>query len=551
MKETRWKTVSNKHITSTESVISVLLENRGLVTQKAQNEFFSPEDPTEIPLSRTGIAAKSVEQSIKRIENAKNQKIIIYGDYDADGICATAILWECLYDLGFDCIPYIPDRFSDGYGLNAKSVTELKKNHTDLSLIITVDNGVVAHSGVEKAKELGIDVIITDHHEKGETYPDAYSVIHSQAIGGAGISWYFSRELKRYFGKTNLSDGIDLAAIGTVTDQIPLLSLNRSIVTFGLRDLNKKERLGLVELYRSAGIFSPELEIDTYTIGFMIGPRLNAMGRLEHAIDSLRLLCTNNRSRARELATYLEKTNKKRQEIVEEVVLQAHRDARKQKNNKIIVLANEDYHEGVVGLAASKLVEEYYKPALVFSILGDEAKASARSVEGFNIIEAIRNFEDILLAAGGHPMAAGVKISTNKIKEFTKKINLYAEGKLPKDALVPEIKVDLRLPFELHSWDLIEKIKDFAPFGTGNSRPLFLTNKVTVISCKTVGKENTHLKLTLSADEKTIDAIGFGLGWIDQELDTGSEVDLVYSIEENEFRGVKSMQLRVKDIRVH
>jgi single-stranded-DNA-specific exonuclease len=316
-----------------EDIIRILLENRGLKSNKEIEEFFNPTSPNEITLKELGINEKEVSKTLSRIGKAigNNEKIIIYGDYDADGICATAILWETLYELTKNVTPYLPDRFSEGYGINAESIQKIKNDNPDLGLIITVDNGIVASNAIKIANELGIDVIVTDHHQTGKILPEAYSIIHTDKISGAGISWFLAREIgknkqiskawptslvNKYSNKQiknnspstvhrSLFTALELAAIGTIADQLPLIGINRSIAKYGLKNLKKTERPGLLALFKEAAIEAADL--GTYHVNYLIAPRLNAMGRMEHAIDSLRLLCTKSSSKASELAGYLER----------------------------------------------------------------------------------------------------------------------------------------------------------------------------------------------------------------------------------------------------
>lgn len=532
-------------------IVSVLLANRGLVTKKEIEQFFKPDHPSKISLSEVGIDKSQVDKAIRRIKVAKekNEKIIIYGDYDADGITATAILWECLYGLGLNVTPHIPNRFSEGYGINPQSINKLKEKYSDLSLIISVDNGIVANDAVGVASKSGIDVIITDHHQKAKKLPKAYSIIHTTKIGGAGVAWIFAREIVKKFSlKFDVTEQLSLVAIGTVSDQIPLLGVNRSLVKFGLEYLNTTTRPGLLAIYNEAGILPGN--IDTYSLGFVISPRINAMGRLEDGIDSLRLLCTKNKSRAKELAQLLGKTNNKRQEVVEEVMIHAESVVDDGDWRGAIILAHSDYHEGVIGLAASKLVEKYYRPAVVFSVDKEIAKASARSVAGFNIIDAIRELDDMLLAGGGHPMAAGFSISTNRLEEFKERFGELSSKLLTQDILSPKIKIDLKLDFRHLSWDLIAEIFKFSPHGVGNPAPTFATENVIVLESKLIGKSENHLKMKLKKGEKIFDAIAFKMGDINSRLNPGTKIDIAYNFEENVWNGTRSMQLKVKDMKM-
>ncbi|MEK7112217.1 MAG: DHHA1 domain-containing protein, partial [Patescibacteria group bacterium] len=444
------------------------------------------------------------------------------------------------YKLHKNTLPYIPERFSEGYGLNADSIKKLKEENPNLGLIITVDHGIVASSKVEAAKKLGIDVIITDHHQPGKKKPISYALVHTTEIGGAAIAWILAREMKPSSG------GVELVAIGTLADQLPLIGANRSFAKYGLEALNTTQRVGLNALYQEAGIVKGD--IGPYEVGFIIAPRINAMGRLVHAIDSLRLLCTKNRPRAIDLAKLLNKTNLERQRIVEEVFLHAKGAVGDTKG--IIVLAHESYHEGVIGLAAAKLVEEFYRPAIVISKKGKTAKASARSISGFNIIETIRKFEDFLLEGGGHPMAAGFSIETTKIEDFSKKINEVAIPLLTKDILAKKLKIDLEINFSQLGMELLGLIKSFEPTGLGNPTPTFATRKVSINDARVVGREGTHLKLNLEEGGRVLEAIAFGLGGIYPKLSPDTKIDIAYTLEENTWNDKKDLQLKIKDIKI-
>jgi len=561
-REKKWtilhKTPSTFH--KTQDIIDVLLNNRGIRTKKQKEEFFKPEKSEKITVKSLGLSMREVNKVIKRLRQAKEKKetIVIYGDYDADGICATAILWECLHSLGFNVIPYIPDRFEEGYGLNAKSIENVKcqtlpdgRQVSNVKLIITVDNGIVAYEAVDMASKLGIDVIITDHHLKGELLPSAYSLIHTIQIGGAGIAWFLAREIykKLQTSKTpNFQNGLELAAIGTIADQIPLLKVNRSLVKYGLIELNNTKRAGLIELFKEASL--EKRSLGTYEVGYIIAPRINAMGRLAQGIDSLRLLCTINRKRAKELASKLGKTNRERQKIVGEVVLHADEKVAEHDWQGALVVAHESYHEGVIGLVASKLVEKYYRPAIVLYKGEEFSKASARSISGFSIIEVLRKLEDLVEGVGGHDMAAGFTIRTEKIEDFTKKLTQITKPLLKKDVLSKSVKVDLELPFEAINRNLIDQLEKFEPTGTGNPLPVFTTKEVNVLDARTVGYEGKHLKLILKKEGNSFNAIAFGLGDYLLKLSQNQKCDIVYSPFRNSWRGYENIELKVKDIKV-
>lgn len=525
----KWEILSKDN----KDIVATLLKNRGIKNKK---EFFDPIDPTKISLRSLGVKESEVKKAIGRIKNAKKNKenVIVYGDYDADGITATAIMWETLHNFGLNVLPHIPDRFEEGYGINPKTVENLKSQNSNLKLIITVDNGIVGYDGIEAAKKLGIDVIVIDHHVKGIKKNKAQSVIHSTETSGAGLVWFFAQQLDES------SDTLELAAIGVIADQLPLTGINRSVVKYGLEGLNKTKRPGLLALFKGAGVEN----IGVYEIGYIIAPRINAMGRLKHGLESLRLLCTKDRTKAFEIAKNIGSTNSERQKIVEEVVFLARKNVT---DEKIIVIAGENYHEGVIGLAAGRLVEEFYRPAIVLSTKGEISKASARSISGFSIIEAIRAVS-LHLEGGGHPMAAGFSIETKKIDRFIKEINRYADKLLTPELLEKKLRIDCEVGFNQLNYDLLDKLNQFEPTGLGNPGATFLTKQVELVDAKPVGREARHLKLKLKQDEHIFDSIFFGGGEMYSKLTSSQKVDIVYSLEDNSWNGYKNLQLKVKDM---
>jgi len=547
----RWNVLEKKKV---KDIVAVLLKNRGIKLPKGKKEFFNPIEPEKLKLKDLGIKFPAIDKVVQRIKKAlkTKEKVIVYGDYDADGICGTAILWEALYALGLNVLPYIPERFSEGYGLNVETISKLKSQSSNLGLIITVDHGIVANKKVDTASKLGIDVIITDHHLPGKAKPKSLATIHTMSIGGAAIAWVLAREIGKKLKIKNyqlkIANSLELAAIGTIADQITLTGPNRSFAKYGLKALNRTKRSGLLALFEEAAI-KPGT-IGPYEIGFMIAPRLNATGRLTHAIDSLRLLCVKDKARARQLALLLGRTNTQRQKIVNEVVLHAKEKLKEEPKEGIIVLAHESYHEGVIGLAAAKLVEEFYRPAIILSKKGEISKASARSIAGFNIVEAIRKLEDLYLEGGGHPMAAGFSIETVKIEKFTRRINEVAAPILTDEILSRSLRIDLNLHFNQLNQGLIDIIQSFQPTGLGNPTPTFATRKVNVLDARVVGRDNSHLKLKLEEGGVVFDAIAFGLGEYRLRLSPDKKIDIAYTLEENFFNGYKALQLKIKDIKI-
>ena len=527
--------------TSGKDIVETLLENRGIKTKKEKEDFFNPITPLDLKLKDLGISSIEVKKAIKRIKLAKKnrEKVIVYGDYDADGVTATAIMWEALYSLHVDATPYIPDRFKEGYGINAKTVEKLKNENPDLKLTVTVDNGIVANDAIKAANKLKIDVIVTDHHQPSKIKPKAFAIIHTTQIAGSAVAWILAREL-------GYKDGLELTALGTIADQMPLTNANRSFAKYGLEALKKTKRVGLIELMSEAAI---KLEnIGTYEVNYIIAPRINSMGRLASAIDSLRLLCTRDKKRAKQLANLVSRTNLERQKIVEKISISVRAKAM-ENQNELIFIADESYHEGVIGLAAGRLTEEFYKPAIVISVGKEFSKGSARSITGFNIVEAITEHSDLLVAHGGHRMAAGFTIKTSKIEDFRKRLNKNAKEKLTEELLNRKLKIDCELDFNLINWELVKKIKEFEPNGLGNPAPTFVTYSAEVIDVKLLGADKKHLKLKLKKGGKFFDAIGFNLAKDFGDIMKGTKVDFVYSIDENVWNGTTTLQLKMKDLK--
>lgn len=536
MKSYTWKILSKKN----KDIIKTLLKNRGLNTPKSQKEFLSPHPPKYFPLP-------GLEKSLTRIKKAiKNkEKIIVYGDYDADGICSTAIIWETINSLGADVMPYIPKRLEEGYGLSKIGIDNLISDQKP-NLIITVDQGITAHEPVNYCKQNGIDIIIIDHHIKPKKLPEAYSIIHTTDLCASGIAWFVANKLK----KSNNISHLDLAAIGTIADMVPLIGLNRSLVKFGLEEINNSKRIGLNEIIEEAAL--KKGEIVTYEVGYIIAPRLNAMGRLEHALDSLRLLCAKNKAKAKALALHLGQTNRLRQQLTLDTSKHAKESVKEVK--KLLFVSHETYEQGVIGLVAGKLVEEFYRPSIVISRGEIYSKASARSVAGFNIIEAIRNFESILVNAGGHPMAAGFTVETKKLSILQKNLEEFAQKKLADSLLERQLKIDAEIDLKDITWELYEKIKQFEPFGIGNPEPIF-ASKATILNFRTVGNANQHLKISFIIKSpilnlNSINAIAFNFGSLSSQLRPGQSADIAFSLSANHWNGTKSLELKIKDIKL-
>ena len=531
---------------SIDKILDILLKNRGIKTKKEVDGFLSPKLET-VTIKNVEINPKDLDKTLKRIKIAieEKQQIIVFGDYDVDGISGAAILWETLNSLGAKVLPYIPNRIEEGYGISLSSISNLKSQISNIKLIITVDNGIVANEAVDFANKNGIDVIITDHHVPSKLLPNAYSIIHTTKLCGAGVAYLLAQNIK--YSKDD--DHLELVALATIADLVPLTYANRTLVKFGLEKLKNTQRLGLISLFKEAGIDKDKIGV--YEVGHIIAPRLNAMGRLESAMDSLRLICTTSGKRALELARKLSSTNLERQKFTQEAIMHASAAVNKRQLTKnIIFIAHENYQQGIIGLVAGKLVEQYYLPSIVVSKGKQYSKASARSISGLNIIEFIRSASDLLVDAGGHPMAAGFTVETAKLIQLKERFEDLALIKVTKQMLSRTLRIDCELPPEHITLDFYNSLLKLSPFGMANPIPVFATKKMAVDDFRTIGQDNRHLKLKLKSKDKVFEAIGFGMGEKASKIKTGKLVDIVYTIDENVWNDKKSLQLKIKDIKL-
>lgn len=550
----KWEIINKVKVTSEkfkiEDIIKLLLDNRGLKMEKEIDTFLHP-DLSKVTPKSVAIDSTQLKKALSRIEKAVKNKeqIVVFGDYDVDGITGSAILWETLYGLGAVCVPYIPNRKEEGYGLSKIGISNLMEQVSSISLIITVDNGIVANDAVAFANEKGIDVIITDHHTVAEKLPDAFAIVHTTQLCGAGVAYLLSKEIRKSLNAEEKEDNhLELAALGTVADLVPLTGANRAIVTAGLGKLHQTKRLGLLALFQLAKI--DQQSIGVYEIGYMIGPRLNASGRIDSAMDSLRLLCTKNKERAAELASKLELTNRERQQLLKEATEHAIGGIREKGlgDRKILIIGHESYEEGIIGLVAGRLVEAFYRPSIVLSLGETVSKASVRSISGFNIIEFLRLHTEHFVNVGGHPMAAGFTVETAKISLLQKTLEEKAAEMLEEALLVRSLKIDCELPFSVLTKELYTQIQQLAPFGMANPEPVFATTQVAVVSLRVIGKEGNHLRLVLKNDDKTFEAIAFGMGELGATIKPGDMIDLAYILDENTWNGETKLQLKVKDL---
>lgn len=533
-----------------EAILKRFLLNRGLKTKRQQEDFLNPKNPYKLTLREVGISPDEIKKAITRLKKAikKREKVIVYGDYDADGVCATAIVWETLNKLGAQVMPFIPKR-EEGYGLKVERIDQMAK--AGVNLIVTVDQGIVQFRQVEHANKIGVDVIVTDHHVLGKKKPKAAAVIHTTQLAGVGVAWFFARQLLAAFKKKEKL-GLDLVTIGTITDMVPLLGANRSLVKYGLNQLKETKRIGLQFLYQQVGLGNEK--IGTYEVGFIIGPRINASGRIQDPMDPLRLLCLKkDEKKALEIARQLNENNRERQMLTKRTSLHARELwLKKDGQSSLIFVQDQTYNEGVIGLVAQKLKDEFYRPTVVISEGEEMSRASARSIQEFNIIEAIRKCADLLDSHGGHPLAAGFNIETKKINLLKTRLQQIVEEQLAQKKFKRVLRVDAQLKLADLTPSLFNQLKGLEPFGQSNPQPVFVTKEVKVANAQLVGADKRHLKLTVYGAEskKNIGAIGFGMGDFYSQLSSEEPIDIAYNLIANEWHGPKRLQLKLKDIKV-
>ncbi|GMR19290.1 MAG: single-stranded-DNA-specific exonuclease RecJ [Patescibacteria group bacterium] len=525
---------------SVESVVDLLLENRKV---QDREDFFNPPDPahlvTQLASYFPDLNLNQLAKAVKRVKKAikEREKITIWGDYDVDGISATALLWQALYGLGANVLPYIPDRFGEGYGLNVSAIKKLSEEGT--RLIITVDSGITAREAVHFANSVGVEVIITDHHVKPKVLPPALATVHTTRLCGTGVAWLLASQLVR--GSQRLMAGLDLVAIATVADLQPLLGANRSLAAHGFRVLNQAKRPGLVALAEVSRLKFGSL--GSYAAGWVLGPRINAVGRMKHGIEALRLLCTPNLTKARELAHLLDSANTERKALT----LDMFDHAKKLVGGKagLIVVYHDSWHEGVIGLVAGKLVEEFGRPSVVIARGDGFSKGSARSINGLNIVEILRNYDGLLEDVGGHEAAAGFTIRNENLEQFVAKLREETEETVARLDPRPVLKIDAELPLEGLSYDLVYALESLQPYGIGNPEPLFVAKGVTVLSERTVGRSKQHLKLNLAPG---LEAIWFG-GGDKGGFGRSDTISIVYTPQIERWGGKERIVLRIRDLR--
>lgn len=499
---------------------------------------------------------KDMEKAVDIILNSieKKEKLCIYGDYDVDGITATSLLLLFFRKMGVDIMYHLPHRIRDGYGLNERAIRELKEKKVDL--IITVDTGISAVKEVALAKELGLKIVVTDHHECQEIIPSADAVVDPKRpdddypfkeIAGVGVAFKLicaiaeKGKKRKNLPQIDVFEFIELVGIGTVSDLMPLVGENRILVREALAGMAKTKNHGLKALLEVAEV--DLTKVNSTSIGFRIGPRLNAAGRMGDAARGVELFTDENPDRAILLATELNEENRKRQEtenkILEEAFLQL---SQSEEMDKVLVIAGEGWHHGVVGIVASRILEKYYRPVIVLAIEGDKATGSARSVEGFNLFEALVSCQDLFTKFGGHEMAAGMTLPTDKIDEFRKKINEYAKEKLTPEILTRREKVDFEVEISDLTVPFIEELQMLEPYGVGNPEPKFLIESH-LSEIKQMGKESQHLRLGLTDRLAFVDGVAFYEGHEAEKLSLDFPITATGNAQINEWNGRRKPQV--------
>lgn len=562
--KTRWKLAESdeSNIDQLQSELGIsrlaasLLVNRGIQGVEEARTFLYKENLSyHDPYLMDGM-----KESVERIKEAisNNEKILIFGDYDADGVSSTSVLVYTFRELNATFDYYIPNRFTEGYGPNEAAFRQAKEDGYDL--IVTVDTGISGVHEADIAQEIGIDLIVTDHHEPPPVLPNAHAIINPKKPGceypfkglaGVGVAFKLAQALlDRIPGHL-----LEIAAMGTIADLVPLQDENRLIASEGIRALQHSEKPGVKALLDVCGLKGQELNEEH--LGFGIGPRLNAVGRLEHAGPAVELLTTDDSVLAQQLAEEIDSLNKARQELVNTMTKEAIEEVENNypldDSNRVLVIAREGWNPGVIGIVASRLVEKYYRPTIVMSIDRDKgvAKGSARSIEGFDMFMNLSECRDILPHFGGHPMAAGMTIDLHYLNELRTRLNEQASEKLTEADLTPLTRVDLHCSVEDITLDTIEQMNLLAPFGVSNPKPVVMLKDVSLAQIRRIGSKENHLKISLKENQATLDGVGFNFGYVFEEIASRAALSVIGQLSINEWNGLKKPQIFVHDLAVN
>ncbi|HUN22087.1 MAG TPA: single-stranded-DNA-specific exonuclease RecJ [Anaerolineales bacterium] len=540
-------------------LVAQLLYNRGIDSLSSAEAYLA----ARLPDGCDPLLLPDMDKAVGLIQNAlvSRQAIAIYGDYDVDGVTASALLSQVLRAYGNTPLVYIPNRFEEGYGLNKDALSELKGK--GIELVITVDCGIRSIAEAQHAADIGLKLIITDHHHLGEHLPPALAVINpkredssypEKMLAGVGVAFKLAQAMWQMLGEPNgglqKKDLLDLVALGTVADIAPLSGENRALVYWGLKSLRQSQRPGIQAL--CAVSQTNQAEITATSIGFVLGPRLNAAGRLDSALAAYELLTTTDPTRAKELAESLDSQNKERQELTRSITERAKELALQNWVDTlppILFAADESFNEGVVGLAASRLMNEFYRPSFVAAHHAGVVKGSARSIPEFHVTEALDACAELLERHGGHAAAAGFSLQAQNLPALIEKLTAYAAQQFAQQDLRQTLLIDAFCQPEDLSLELFQQISQLEPYGYGNPQPVFAMQAVTPFAVRTMGRDNDHLKLVFRDGQgRFLDAVGWRMG--KDALQMQGKLDVAFGLEINEWQGKKSLQLNLKDVRV-
>jgi single-stranded-DNA-specific exonuclease len=550
---------AEQELSSYSPILRQILYHRGYKTHQSAQAYLEAHPPQGAEASMMMGVLPAVDRILSAVKN--REPIAIYGDYDADGVTATALLTQALRSLGADVLGYIPNRFDEGYGLNFEALDAL--HSSGIRLVITVDCGIRSPREAEHARQLGLDLIITDHHQPGPELPSALAIINPKQDGdtypdknlsGVGLAyklaWALFEKIQpkdRWVGLASPAmQYLDLVALGTVTDLAPLLDENRFLVRSGLEYIRRPSRQGLMSLISIARLVPGQIEAEH--ISFVLGPRLNAAGRLDSAQAALKLLLTQDVAEAAHLAQVLDNQNRERQQITREIQAHAEQTVLSDDPDALLLFAaHEDYNSGVVGLAAARLQELYYRPAVVAYKGNEFTRGSCRSIPEFHITQALDECADILVRHGGHAAAAGFTVRNEHLDELIMRMKEIAQRELSTEDLRPTLRADAEIPLSELRPELLIDLGRLQPTGHKNPQAQFVSRGVKVLRSRTVGQNDAHLKLTVSDGRITYDAIAFRQGHWQAQMPP--RVDLLYVFETNEYNGRISLQLNVRDLK--
>ncbi|TRZ37455.1 single-stranded-DNA-specific exonuclease RecJ [Niallia circulans] len=535
-------------------LVASLLVNRGYDNREKAENFLYSRDNFHDPFLMKGmdIAVKRIKEAIE-----KGEPILIFGDYDADGVTSTTVMMKTLEDMGADVQFYIPNRFTEGYGPNEGAFRYAAS--IGIKLIITVDTGIAAVKEADVAKELGIDYIVTDHHEPGPVLPDAMAIIHPRLEGsdypfhelaGVGVALKVAHAL---YGELP-EQLLQFAAIGTIADLVSLTGENRVIAKLGIKKLKQTTNTGLKALLKQMN--TEASGIDEETIGFMIAPRINAVGRLDSADPAVELLLTDDPDIAASLAEEMEATNKERQAIVNQITEEAMEQVESLyplEDNRVLIVGKEGWNPGVVGIVASRLVEKYYRPTIVLGFDQEKgiAKGSARSIAGFDLYQNLSTCRELLPHFGGHPMAAGMTLAIEDVQELRERLNSLAFEQLKPTDLIPLTAVDMKIDLKDAHLSAIEEMQLLAPFGVDNAKPRIVIEQVEIGTIRKIGANQNHLKLQFVQNESNLDGIGFGIGELYDHISPSAKLSVLGQLSINEWNNIKKPQIFIQDIAVN